>query len=122
MRRNGVLSAVNWALYAIALFLIYHILVKPAFLDLSWIALIVFLPLLGFCYVLVHPDERRQVVVFTLGFLLLDRALAHVDVKSLVAVVIGGAVAIGVVALIAKWYGRLSWSAVGALVLVAVLA
>ncbi|WP_035300456.1 hypothetical protein [Brevibacillus thermoruber] len=122
MRRNGVLSAVNWALYAIALFLIYHILVKPAFLDLSWIALIVFLPLLGFCYVLVHPDERRQVVVFTLGFLLLDRALTHVDVKSLVAVVIGGAVAIGVVALIAKWYGRLNWSAVGALVLVAVLA
>jgi hypothetical protein len=121
MRRNGVLSAVNWALYAIALFLIYHILVKPAFLDFSWIALIVFLPLLGFCYFLVHPDERRQVVVFTLGFLLLDRALTHLDVKSLVAVVIGGAVAIGVVALIAKWYGRLSWSAVGALVLVAVL-
>lgn len=121
MRRNGVLSAVNWALYAIALFLIYHILVKPAFLDLSWIALIVFLPLLGFLYVLVHPDERRQVVVFTLGFLLLDRALAHVDVKSLAAVLIGGAVASGVIALIAKWYGRLSWSAVIALVLVAVL-
>ncbi|WNF04360.1 hypothetical protein [Brevibacillus borstelensis] len=122
MKRNGALSAVNWALYAIALFLIYHILVKPAFLDLSWIALVILLPLLALCYYLPHPDERRQIVVFSLGFLLLDRSLTQLDVKSMVAVIVGGAVAIIVVAALAKWYGRLSWKAVGALVLIAVIA
>lgn len=121
MRRNPALSVLSWALYAIALFLIYHVVVKPAFLDLTWIALLVFLPLLAFCYFVVHPDERRQVLVFSLGFLLLDRALTRLDVKSMVAVLVGGAVAIIVVALLAKWYGRLRWTAISALVVVAVL-
>lgn len=122
MRRNPFSSTVSWALYAIALFLIYHLAVKPAFLDLSWIALLVFLPLLAFCFFVVHPDERRQVLVFTVGFLLLDRALTRVDVKTTAALLIGGVVAVIVIALLVKWYGRLSWKAVGSLVLIAVLA
>ncbi|EJL47723.1 hypothetical protein P4U99_05840 [Brevibacillus agri] len=122
MRRNPILSTISWALYAIALFLIYHLLVKPAFLDLTWIALLIFLPLLAFCYYVIHPSERRQVLVFTIGFLLLDRALTRVDVKTTAALLIGGAVAIIVIALLAKWYGRLNWRAVGSLVLIAVLA
>lgn len=122
MRRNPILSTISWALYAIALFLIYHLLVKPAFLDLSWIALLIFLPLLAFCYYVIHPSERRQVLVFTVGFLLLDRALTRVDVKTTAALLIGGAVAIIVIALLVKWYGRLSWRAVAPLVLIAVLA
>ncbi|TGV14859.1 hypothetical protein EN829_049360, partial [Mesorhizobium sp. M00.F.Ca.ET.186.01.1.1] len=99
MRRNPILSTISWALYAIALFLIYHLLVKPAFLDLSWVALLIFLPLLAFCYYVIHPSERRQVLVFTVGFLLLDRALTRVDVKTTAALLIGGAVAIIVIAL-----------------------
>ncbi|MFC8687003.1 hypothetical protein [Brevibacillus porteri] len=122
MRRNPVLETINWALYAIALFLIYHLLVKPAFLDLTWIALLIFLPLLAFCYFVVHPSERRQVLVFTIGFLLLDRALTRVDVKTTAALLIGGAIAIIVIALLVKWYGRLNWRAVGSLVLIALLA
>ncbi|USG64260.1 hypothetical protein NDK47_19160 [Brevibacillus ruminantium] len=121
MKQNRFLPFVNWALYAIALFLIYQLLVKPAFLDFSWIALVIFLLLLALCYYLPHPRERRQIIVFSLGFLLLDRALSQLDVKSIVAVIIGGAVAIIVIALLAKWYGRLSWMAVCALVLVAVV-
>lgn len=122
MRRNPVLSTLCWALYAIALLLIYHIVVKPAFLDLSWIALLIFIPLFAFIYFLIHPDERRQVLVFTIGFLLLDRSLTRVDVKTMSALLIGSAVAIIVIALLAKWYGRLNWKAIGALVVVAVLA
>jgi len=122
MRKNPVVSVISWALYAIALLLIYHLLIKPAFLDLSWIALLIFLPLMAFCYFIVHPDERRQVVVFSIAFLLLDRSLTRVDVKTTAAILIGGAVAVIVIALLAKWYGRLSWKAVGALVAVAVLA
>lgn len=122
MRRNPVVSTISWALYAIALFLTYHLLVKPAFLDLTWIALLVFLPLLAFCYYVVHPDERRQVIVFTVAFLLLDRSLPRVDVKTTAALLIGGAVAVIVIAVLAKWYGRLSWKAVGSLVIVALLA
>ncbi|MGF9909618.1 hypothetical protein [Brevibacillus porteri] len=122
MRRNPVLETISWALYAIALFLIYHLLVKPAFLDLTWIALLIFLPLLAFCYFVVHPSERRQVLVFTIGFLLLDRALTRVDVKTTAALLIGGAIAIIVIALLVKWYGRLNWRAVGSLVLIALLA
>ncbi|MFD2370000.1 hypothetical protein ACFSO0_08480 [Brevibacillus sp. GCM10020057] len=122
MRRNPVLTTLGWALYAIALLLIYHLLVKPAFLDLTWIALLVFLPLLAFCYYVVHPDERRTVLAFTVGVLLLDRALTRVDVKTTAALLIGGAVAVIVVALLAKWYGRLNWKAVGSLVVVALLA
>lgn len=122
MRRNPVVSTLSWTLYAIALLLIYHLLVKPAFLDLSWIALLVFLPLLVFSYYVVHPDERRQVVVFTIAFLLLDRSLTRVDVKTTAALLIGGAVAVIVIGLLAKWYGRLNWKAVGSLVIVALLA
>ncbi|ASJ52691.1 hypothetical protein BP422_03455 [Brevibacillus formosus] len=122
MRRNPILETISWALYAIALFLIYHLLVKPAFLDLTWIALLIFLPLLAFCYFVVHPSERRQVLVFTIGFLLLDRALTRVDVKTTAALLIGGAIAVIVIALLVKWYGRLNWRAVGSLVLIALLA
>ncbi|WP_429843019.1 hypothetical protein [Brevibacillus sp. FIR094] len=122
MRRNPILETISWALYAIALFLIYHLLVKPAFLDLTWIAVLIFLPLLAFCYFVVHPSERRQVLVFTIGFLLLDRALTRVDVKTTAALLIGGAIAIIVIALLVKWYGRLNWRAVGSLVLIALLA
>lgn len=122
MRRNPILSTLMWALYAIALFLIYHLIIKPAFLDLTWIALLVFLPLLAFCYYVIHPSERRQVIVFTIGFLLLDRALTRVDVKTTAALLIGGAVAVIVIALLVKWYGRLKWGAVLSLVLIAVLA
>ncbi len=122
MRRNPLLTTVGWALYAIALLLIYHLLVKPAFLDLTWIALLVFLPLLAFCYYVVHPDERRQVLAFTVGVLILDRALTRVDVKTTAALLIGGAVAVIVIALLAKWYGRLNWKAVGSLVVIALLA
>lgn len=121
MKQKGILSFVNWALYAIALFLIYHILVKPAFLDFSWIALLALLLLLAVGYFLPHPAERRQILVFSLGFLLLDRALTQLDVKSIAAVIIGGGIAVLVVALVAKWYGRLKWQAVFALVLVAVV-
>ncbi|QDS35270.1 hypothetical protein [Brevibacillus brevis] len=122
MRRNPILETISWALYAIALFLIYHLLVKPAFLDLTWIAVLIFLPLLAFCYFVVHPSERRQVLVFTIGFLLLDRALTRVDVKTTAAILIGGAIAVIVIALLVKWYGRLNWRAVGSLVLIALLA
>ncbi|MFI8710913.1 hypothetical protein [Brevibacillus brevis] len=122
MRRNPILEMISWALYAIALFLIYHLLVKPAFLDLTWIALLIFLPLLAFCYFVVHPSDRRQVLVFTIGFLLLDRALTRVDVKTTAALLIGGAIAVIVIALLVKWYGRLNWRAVGSLVLIALLA
>lgn len=122
MRRNPIFETISWALYAIALFLIYHLLVKPAFLDLTWIALLIFLPLLAFCYFVVHPSERRQVLVFTIGFLLLDRALTRVDVKTTAALLIGGAIAVIVIALLVKWYGRLNWRAVGSLVLIALLA
>ncbi|UKK97507.1 hypothetical protein [Brevibacillus brevis] len=122
MRRNPILETISWALYAIALFLIYHLLVKPAFLDLTWIAVLIFLPLLAFCYFVVHPSERRQVLVFTIGFLLLDRALTRVDVKTTAALLIGGAIAVIVIALLVKWYGRLNWRAVGSLVLIALLA
>ncbi|GAB1530162.1 MULTISPECIES: hypothetical protein [unclassified Brevibacillus] len=122
MRRNPILDTISWALYAIALFLIYHLLVKPAFLDLTWIAVLIFLPLLAFCYFVVHPSERRQVLVFTIGFLLLDRALTRVDVKTTAALLIGGAIAVIVIALLVKWYGRLNWRAVGSLVLIALLA
>ncbi|TKI56594.1 hypothetical protein E8L90_14585 [Brevibacillus antibioticus] len=122
MRRNPILETISWALYAIALFLIYQLLVKPAFLDLTWIAVLIFLPLLAFCYFVVHPSERRQVLVFTIGFLLLDRALTRIDVKTTAALLIGGAIAIIVIALLVKWYGRLNWRAVGSLVLIALLA
>ncbi|MED4781716.1 hypothetical protein [Brevibacillus choshinensis] len=122
MRRNPILATVGWALYAIALLLIYHLLIKPAFLDLTWIALLVFLPLLAFCYYVVHPDERRQVLAFTVGILLLDRALTRVDVKTTAALLIGGAIAVIVIGLLVKWYGRLNWKAVGSLVVIALLA
>lgn len=122
MRRNPILATVGWALYAIALLLIYHLLIKPAFLDLTWIALLVFLPLLAFCYYVVHPDERRQVLAFTVGILLLDRALTRVDVKTTAALLIGGAIAVIVIGLLVKWYGRLNWKAVGSLVIIALLA
>jgi len=122
MRSHPILSTLGWAVYAIALFLIYHLLVKPAFLDLSWIALLVFIPMLAGFYFLIHPSERRQVLVFTIGFLLLDRALTRVDVKTTAALLIGGAIAVIVIALLVKWYGRLNWKAVGALVVIALLA
>lgn len=122
MRSNPIVQTLGWAVYAIALFLIYHLLVKPAFLDLTWIALLVFLPLLAGFYFLIHPSERRQVLVFTIGFLLLDRALTRVDVKTTAAILIGGAIAVIVIGLLVKWYGRLNWKAVGALVIIALLA
>jgi hypothetical protein len=121
MRRNGFLHTWNWALYAVALFFIYHLVIKVAFIELSWIALLLFLPLLGLIYFLIRPEERRQVIVFTIGFLMLDRAFTRLDMNSIVTIVVGGTVAAVVIALLAKWYGRLTWTAVSALVAVAVL-
>jgi hypothetical protein len=120
--KSKLLQTLSWALYAVALFLIYHLVIKVAFLDFSWIALVLFLPLLAVVYLIIRPQERRHVIVFTLGFLMLDRALTRLDTDSLVAVLFGGAVAAIVIALLVKWYGRLPWRAVGALVLIAVLA
>lgn len=122
MRQLFRIQTLWWALYAIALFLIYHLLVKPAFLDGSWIALLIFIPVLGLSYFLIHPDERKPVIVFSLGFLLLDRSLTRVDTKSGVAMVIGALIAIVVIAVIAKWYGKLRSNAVLVLVVLAVLA
>ena len=121
MRQLFRMQTLWWALYALALFLIYHLLIQVAFLDLSWIALVLFIPVLLLTYFVIHPNERRQVIVFSLGFLLLDRALTRLDVKSPVAVIIGGLIAILVVAILAKWYGKLRSNAILALVLIAVL-
>lgn len=121
MRQLFRIQTLWWALYALALFLIYHLLVQIAFLDLSWIALVVFIPVLFLAYFVIRPDERRQVIVFSLGFLILDRALTRLDVKSPLAVIVGGLVAILVIALLAKWYGKLKANAILALVLIAVL-
>lgn len=121
MRQIFRWQTLRWALYAIALFLIYHLLIKIAVLDLSWIALLVLIPVLFLGYFLFRPQERRQGIVFTIGFLLLDRALTSLDVKSLVMTLVGGLIAILVIALVTKWYGKLAWNAVFALVLIAVL-
>jgi hypothetical protein len=121
MRRNGFLHMLNWALYGVALLLIYHLLIKVAFIELSWIALLLILPLLGVIYFLIRPEERRQVIVFSLGLLMLDRAFTRLDFNSIVTVLTGGAVAALVIALLAKWYGRLTWRAVSMLAAVAVL-
>jgi hypothetical protein len=121
MRRNGLLQTCNWALYAVALFFIYHLVIKIAFIELSWIALLLFLPLLGLIYLLIRPEERRQVIVFTIGFLMLDRAFTRLDVNSIATVLAGGTAAAVVIALLAKWYGRLTWNAVSVLIAVAVL-
>lgn len=121
MRQLLRMQTLWWALYATALFLIYHLLVQIAFLDLSWIALVIFIPVLFLAYFVIHPDERRQVIVFSLGFLMLDRALTRLDVKSPVAVIVGGLIAILVISLLARWYGKLRGNAIFALVLIAVL-
>jgi len=122
MRQRNSLSALYWLIYAIVLFLLYHLLVKIAFLDGSWIAFLLFIPLLAISYFLPRPEERRQVAVFTLGFLLLDRSLTRLDAEPVTAMWLGGAAAVLVVALLARWYGRLRWQAIIALVLVAVIA
>ncbi|GAA4704629.1 hypothetical protein [Brevibacillus fulvus] len=121
MRQIFKLQTLYWALFAIALFLIYHLLVKIAVLDASWIALLLLIPVMILGYFLVKPAKRRQVTVFALAFLLLDRALTGLDVKSLLLTLLGGALAIVVISLIAKWYGRLPWNAVLVLALLPIL-
>lgn len=120
MRQFFKLQTLYWAIYALALFLIYQLIIKIAFLEGSWIALVIFVPFTLLASLLIRREERKQVIVFTLGFLLLDRSLVRVDTDSVLAMLWGGGVAIIVIALIAKLYGRLAWNAVLALVLVAV--
>jgi len=122
MRQLFKLQTLLWALYASALFLIYHLLVKIAFLDGSWVALVIFVPLLLGLFFIIHPEERRQVTVFTVAFLLLDRALTRLDDSSAALWVFGGAVAVLGISLLAKWYGKLAWNAVLAFVVIAVIA
>ncbi|MGD8188714.1 hypothetical protein ACQCN2_01820 [Brevibacillus ginsengisoli] len=120
MRQFFRLQTLYWAIYALALFLIYHLIIKIAFLEGSWIALVIFVPFMLLASLLIHRDERKQVIVFTLGFLLLDRSLGRVDTTSTIALMFGGVIAILVIALLAKLYGRLAWNAILALILVAV--
>ncbi|MCK9907404.1 hypothetical protein MXD63_46330, partial [Frankia sp. Cpl3] len=47
--------------------------------------------------------------------------MTSLDVKSVFMTVAGGLFAILVIAVVAKWYGKLGWNAVFALVLVALL-
>lgn len=120
MRQFFRLQTLYWAIYALALFLIYHLIIKIAFLEGSWIALVIFVPFMFLASLIIRRNERKQVIVFTLGFLLLDRSLVRVDRDSIMTLLFGGGFAIIVVALLAKLYGRLAWNAILALILVAV--
>lgn len=120
MRQLFKMQTIYWAIYALALFLIYHLIVKIAFLEGSWIALLIFVPVLFLSSLLIRRSERKQVVVFSLGFLLLDRSLVRVEKDALLPLLLGGGFAVLVIALIARYYGKLAWNAVLALVLAAV--
>ncbi|MCR8961993.1 hypothetical protein O0550_02035 [Brevibacillus halotolerans] len=121
MRQLFRLQTLYWAVYAFALFIAYNLVVKVAFIDLSWIALVIFVPLLIGTYFLIHKKERRQVIIFTIGFLLLDKALTTLDDRIMVKYVIGAIGAIIAIALLVKFYGKVKWNAVFALVAVACL-
>ncbi|MGC5326366.1 hypothetical protein [Brevibacillus sp. SYSU BS000544] len=120
MRQIFKLQTLYWAIYALALFLIYHLIVKIAFLEGSWIALLIFIPLSLVCSLIVKRDDRKAFLVFTIGFLLLDRSLVRLDDNTIASLILGGAFAILVIALIARFYGKVAWNAILALVLVAV--
>ncbi|WP_232695722.1 hypothetical protein [Brevibacillus daliensis] len=121
MRQLFKLQTLYWALYAFALFVVYNLVVKVAFLELSLIAVVIFVPLMVITYFLIRPEERRQVVVFTLGFLLLDKALTSLDERELTAYVGGAIIAIVGLSLLVKFYGKHKWNAVVAMIIVACL-
>ncbi len=121
MRSFFRLQTLLWALYALAIFLIYQLIVKIAFLEGSWIALLVFVPVLLASFWLIRREERKPVTVFSIGFLLLDHALTTLDRDSLVWTIFGTLIAAAVIALLAKWYGKLRWNAVIVLVLIALV-
>ncbi|MGE5703644.1 MAG: hypothetical protein ACM32O_14055 [Clostridia bacterium] len=116
-----IVQTIYWALYAAILFLVYHLIVKIAFLDGSWIALILFTLLLVGCFLLVRPKERKPVAVFTIGFLLLDRSFTTLDPDSGTMLVVGAIAASLVIVFLGKLYGKLAWNALLALVLMAVI-
>lgn len=121
MRNIFRLQTLLWAVYAVILYLGYNLLIKIAFLDGSWIALILFVPVLVLGLYLIRPGHRKQVAVFTVGFLLLDRAFISLDKDQIWTSIIGSITAILVVVILAKLYGKLRWNAIIALVLLAVL-
>ncbi|MET3290653.1 UNVERIFIED_CONTAM: hypothetical protein ABID98_003223 [Brevibacillus sp. OAP136] len=121
MRNIFRLQTLLWAVYAAILFLVYHLVIKVAFLDGSWIALIVFVPVLILGLYLIRPEHRKEVAVFTIGFLLLDRAFKTLEtdqMKHIIQGVIGSTL---VIVILAKLYGKLRWNAIIALLLIAFL-
>ncbi|WP_139491585.1 hypothetical protein [Brevibacillus dissolubilis] len=121
MRQLFRLPTIYWALYAFVLFVSYQLVVKPAFLDGSLLALVFFLPVMGLALILPKPAERKQVLVFTIGFLILDRSLTRLDNDTTLTLIGTALVAIIGIALLARFYGKLQWNAILALVAVACL-
>ncbi|MBO8170318.1 MAG: hypothetical protein H0Z33_00325 [Bacillaceae bacterium] len=120
---SKLLSFSKWILFAVYLYFTYHLLVTPLILDLSYLGIILVSGSLLLLIGTIPRRYRRQVLVFGILFLLMDKSFYNMDKAewSVWLLVLGAIPVILLVAGIGKWYGKLPATALVALIVAALL-
>jgi hypothetical protein len=113
---------VLWGLYALYLYFMYHLVVTPALLEFSYYGLLGLLVLLGLVIWLCPPGWRKELFTFTLLFLLLAKSFGSMErVNGIAWTIFSYIIVLAIAFLIARLYGKLSYSSIVSMLLVAIL-
>jgi hypothetical protein len=117
MKKN-MTSLLFWLPYSLFIYFLYHLLVIPALLEYSYLALAGLLLWMAILLFLLKTEEKRQVLVFSFLFLLLSKSFAGVEkIDSLWQTLFAYGFVFVLSFFIARFYGKLSYPAIGCLLL-----
>ncbi|WP_066633878.1 hypothetical protein [Desulfolucanica intricata] len=115
---HSLKSVVLWLLYSVYLYFAYHLLITPVILDLAIGGIVLAAAAVALMLRVVPKSLRRSVIVYSLLFLLADKAFYNLGAKwEGIPYVLGFIPVFLVLLALGKWYGRLSPGALAALVI-----
>ena len=96
-----------WTLLACYLYFAYHLLVIPAFLDFSIYGVIATVIVVAIMLWMTPASKRKQIIIFSSGFLLLDKALFNSLELGAWLQILAFIFIFFVISIISKLYGKL---------------
>ncbi len=121
MNKRSFLPFILWPLYTVYLYLFYHIIVIPFSLDF-WVLGVALIIVLSLIMIFAIPKKlRKSIIVFSLLLLLADKAVFNIGILDGLSYYLSFAVILIGIALIAKWYGKLSVTPITVLLIASIL-
>ncbi|HBI03837.1 MAG TPA: hypothetical protein DDY49_07410 [Paenibacillaceae bacterium] len=120
--KKTITSFLFWVPYSFFIYFLYHLIFIPSLLEYSYLGFWGLILLLGIILFLLKPDERKPLLVFTLLFLLLIKSFAGMEkIESYWKTFLFYGFVFILSFLIARFYGKLSYTAVASLLLLSLL-